>query len=74
LAFGALRSVFTPRELDGWAETMAERGIRMRTGLDEALDGFAPERSPEPVIEDGMEYGEEDVERNADELRRLRPY
>lgn len=75
LAFGPLRAVFNPRELDGWAETMAERGIRMRKGLDEVLE-------TEPVVEmkavaydDGrMDYGELDVEERADVLRRLRPY
>jgi hypothetical protein len=74
LAFGPLRSVFTARELDAWAETMAERGIRMRVGLDEVVEGAARDRTSELMDEDRAEYGEEDVERNADELRRLRPY
>lgn len=74
LAFGPLRAVFKPRELDGWAETMAERGIRMRKGLDEVLETVPAIRSRE-VDDDGtMDYGEEDVEERADVLRRLRPY
>lgn len=71
--------MFKARELDGWAETMAERGIRMRTGLDEVLEGEAvpAKRAGEGEEEEddgGMDYGEAEVERSADVLRRLRPY
>ncbi|KAH8102508.1 NRDE-2, necessary for RNA interference-domain-containing protein [Cristinia sonorae] len=70
LAFGALRSVFTKRELQDWAEVMVERGLRLRRGLDEVLDGLDEEDS-----EAKMEGDEEDeIEYNARELRRLRPY
>ena len=40
LGFGALRSVFSGRELQDWAEVMVERGLRLRRGLDEELDGW----------------------------------
>jgi len=40
VAFGPLRSEFTASELNGLAETMAERGLRMRRGLDEMLEGW----------------------------------
>lgn len=71
LAFGPLRSVFTSRELNDWAETMAERGIRMRTGLDEELEGWK-----EADSDSGSEDGEmaDEIEYNASELRRLQPY
>ncbi|KAK7064328.1 NRDE-2, necessary for RNA interference-domain-containing protein [Favolaschia claudopus] len=42
-AFGALRGVFSAQELDGFADTMAERGVRLRRGLDELLEGWEEE-------------------------------
>ena len=49
---------------------MAERGLRLRHGLDEMLEGWQ-----ETTIEgEDNEYGEEEVEERARELRRLRPY
>lgn len=72
LAFGPLRRAFSPQELNGFAETMAERGIRMRKGLDEVLEGWvAPARE---MRGRGDDYGDEDIEHRADELRRLMPY
>ena len=41
IAFVQLRSVFTFRELNELGDSMAERGIRLREGLDEALEGSA---------------------------------
>jgi len=72
VAFGPLRSEFSGRELNDWAETMVERGIRMRRGLDEALEGWID--PDEPTIKDREDAGEMDIEHNAEELRRLRPY
>lgn len=37
LAFGPLRGVFQVHELKGLADTMAERGIRLRQGLEEVV-------------------------------------
>lgn len=72
LAFGSLRSVFDGRELDALAETMAERDIRMRKGLDEVLEEWEPEKqkNDEPVNNNE----DDEIEYNAKELRRLRPY
>lgn len=70
LAFGPLRSVFSGHELNAFADTMAERGIRTRRGVDELLEGWEEEATAdtdEPV-------GEELLEDNARELRRLMPY
>ena len=41
LAFGPLREAFSTRELHQWADTMAEREIRMRVGLDEVVGEWA---------------------------------
>jgi hypothetical protein len=75
LAFGPLRSVFTAPELNSLAETMAERGLRLRKGLDEVLEDAAGElpRAVDPMSVD-EDYGEEDIEERAREIRRLRPY
>ncbi|GAW06042.1 protein [Lentinula edodes] len=72
LAFGSLRGVFDGRELDALAETMAERDIRMRKGLDEVLEEWEPEKqkNDEPVNNNE----DDEIEYNAKELRRLRPY
>ena len=71
LAFGPLRSVFSDRELRTLADTMAERGIRLRRTLDEALENVS-------IVEEdtrGSESADEDeIEFNSRELRRLMPY
>lgn len=70
-----LRSVFTPRELNELGDTMVERGIRLREGLDEALEGWSESHAVKPRNDDESEdYGDEEIEYNADELRRLKPY
>ena len=61
--------MFQVYELNALAETMVERGIRLRQGL-------------EDVIESGVVKGDEqedndsedEIEHNARELRRLMPY
>ncbi|TFY71447.1 hypothetical protein EVG20_g1553 [Dentipellis fragilis] len=69
LAFDALRSVFTARELNALAESMAERGLRMRKGLDDAVAGWTEDKEEEESS------GEEDeIEADAREQQRLRPY
>lgn len=66
--------MFSPRELNDWAETMGERGIRMRQGLDEFLEGWTETMGSRMKL-DGESDGEDDeIEHNASELRRLRPY
>ncbi|KAG9222676.1 hypothetical protein CCMSSC00406_0004590 [Pleurotus cornucopiae] len=69
LAFGPLRKVYTPSELNAFADTMAERGLRMRSGLDEALSGWKGDSDEESHGSDMDE-----IEQNAEEYRRLRPY
>ncbi|KAJ3803379.1 NRDE-2, necessary for RNA interference-domain-containing protein [Lentinula aff. detonsa] len=56
LAFGPLRSVFENWELDALAETMAERGIRMRKGLEEVLEEWGPKiQRADEVMNDSEE-------------------
>ena len=84
LAFGPLRSVFSGRELQDWGEAMVERGIRLRRGLNEALEGWVEvdgEAEGDSTRQQGGgggggggEAGEDEIEYNARELRRLRPY
>ena len=71
LAFGPLRSVFNARELNAFADTMAERELRTRKGLDEFLEGWEEDMAAQE--EDG-EDGADELEYNANELRRLMPY
>ncbi|KAF5385409.1 hypothetical protein D9757_005389 [Collybiopsis confluens] len=68
LAFGPLRSVFQNNELNTLAETMIERGIRMRRGLDEVLQDWGPRRMDEEDVDD---KDDDEIEYNANELRRL---
>lgn len=77
LAFGPLRSMFDPRELNELGDTMVERGIRIRHTLDEATKKWVDPRVPLPSAVDSGEDskgGEEEIEYNAQELRRLMPY
>jgi len=70
LAFGPLRGVFTTGELAGFVDVMAERGLRVRRGLEEygwTGEGERAERGDEDGAED-------ELEKAADERRRLMPY
>jgi hypothetical protein len=67
-----LRAVFSHSELAGLVDTMAERGLRLRHELEEFLGVSAEPGGSDAVALDG--YGEEEIEYNAAELRRLRPY
>lgn len=49
---------------------MAERGLRLRSGLDEALSGWKGGDSDEESHGSDMD----EIEQNAEEYRRLRPY
>ncbi|KAI8980698.1 DUF1740-domain-containing protein [Trametes punicea] len=76
LAFGPLRAAFGARELNQWADTMAERGVRMRMGLDEVAGEWTAENG---AVERRRDNGEDEepqdeIEYNARELRRLMPY
>ena len=73
LAFGRLRSVFTTHELSALADTMVERGLRLHQGLNEVLGQVH-------VVEDKMgddihdTSDDDEIEHNAKELKRLKPY
>lgn len=67
VAFGPLRSVFNGRELNGMADAMVERGLRLRRGLEEMIEGCDIER-------EGMSDNGDEIEEDAKELRRLMPY
>jgi len=69
LAFGPLRSVFSTQELHDFVDTMADRGIRMRQSLDDVVQVATAD---EPVLD--AEDALDEIEYNAEELRRLRPY
>ncbi|KXN83909.1 hypothetical protein AN958_00989, partial [Leucoagaricus sp. SymC.cos] len=73
LAFGVLRSVFTAQELNSLADLMAERGLRLRKGLDEVLEEWGMDGVGENK-EESEEGGESEIEHRAEELRRLMPY
>ncbi|KAF8575509.1 hypothetical protein K439DRAFT_1398173 [Ramaria rubella] len=71
VAFGPLRAVFTPRELLGWEETMAERGIRLHHSLDEYVGPDARKGDESSESESG---GEDDLEQQSRDYRRLAPF
>lgn len=74
MGFLQLRSVFSTQELRELGETMAERGLRMRVGLDEALGDWEALSGPVSALRETEDVGEEDIEHRAEEFRRLRPY
>jgi hypothetical protein len=71
MAFGALRPVFSASELNVFSDTMAERGIRMRRGIEEFLEGWVEEGAGN---EEEGGSGDDEMECNSKELRRLLPY
>ena len=71
LAFGPLRSVFDGKELQSLADLMVERGIRLRQALDEVVEG---NKENNGALEDNREEEMDEIEHNAQELRRLMPY
>ncbi|KAI0756690.1 NRDE-2, necessary for RNA interference-domain-containing protein [Daedaleopsis nitida] len=71
IAFGPLRTVFDERELHQLADTMAERGIRMRVGLDEVAGEVDDNKEEDGDVESGEE---DEIEYKAREQRRLMPY
>ena len=54
------------------AGPMAERGLRLSQGLDEALEDW--DESGAEESNDDSDGGESEIERRAEELRRLMPY
>ncbi|PFH54787.1 hypothetical protein AMATHDRAFT_134942 [Amanita thiersii Skay4041] len=75
LAFNKLRSVFGNQELRNIVETMAERGIRMRQGVDEIVEGWTMDVEEKGEDnEEGTHGTMDEIEENARERRRLIPY
>ncbi|KAK2461663.1 hypothetical protein APHAL10511_006126 [Amanita phalloides] len=72
MAFGPLRSVFSSQELISLADSMAERGIRIRHALDEILEGWMMGKVDGTQKEE--DHALDEIEENAQELRRLMPY
>ena len=72
-AFGPLRSVFMTHELNALADTMAERGLRLHQGLDEALGEMVVVENKEGD-DDYSDRSDDEIERNAKELKRLKPF
>ncbi|KAI0639721.1 DUF1740-domain-containing protein [Trametes polyzona] len=72
LAFGPLRASFSARELNALGDTMAERGVRMRVGLDEVVGDWT--EGGEGVNSKAEEGDLDEIEARARELRRLMPY
>ncbi|KAG2369454.1 NRDE-2, necessary for RNA interference-domain-containing protein [Suillus spraguei] len=70
VAFGRLRSVFSARELDGFVDIMAERGIRMRKGVDEYMTGGDESGSGS----EDLDGSEDEIEHEARQRRLLMPY
>ncbi|KAJ6621607.1 NRDE-2, necessary for RNA interference-domain-containing protein [Mycena sp. CBHHK59/15] len=70
VAFGPLRAVFSAHELNGFADTMAERELRLRRGLDEFLEGWEEKEEHNDEDEDS---GDE-IESAAKEYRHRLPY
>ncbi|KAH9175483.1 DUF1740-domain-containing protein [Lactarius sanguifluus] len=69
-AFDRLRPVFSTHELKSLWETMVERGIRIRTGLEEEVGGWNEVDVNSEEGEDALD----EVEYNSRELARLKPY
>lgn len=69
-AFDRLRPVFSSHELKSLWETMVERGIRTRTGLEEDVEGWNEVNANSEEGEDLLD----EMEYNSRELARLKPY
>ncbi|TDL28581.1 DUF1740-domain-containing protein [Rickenella mellea] len=68
LAFGSLRTAFKASELNAIAETMVERGLRLRSGLEEVVVGWRESD------DEGDSEREGELEYESKERRRLMPY
>lgn len=64
--------MFSGPELNGIADTMAERGLRLRRGLDELVEGWEGDNGSE--MESGSDDNGDEIERAAAEYRERLPY
>ncbi|KAF9244578.1 NRDE-2, necessary for RNA interference-domain-containing protein [Melanogaster broomeanus] len=75
LAFGPLRHAFKPSELTDFVDIMAERGLRMRRGLEGYGRVLEVTQGTQDISDEGSAEGsEDDIEHEAKERRRLMPY
>ncbi len=70
-AFTRLRPAFSAHELKSLWEAMVERGLRIRRGLEEVIEGWDDGKGTH-VESEGVELDE--IEYNSRELARLKPY
>ena len=71
-AFDRLRPAFSADELKSLWETMVERGLRIRKGLEEVIEGRDEERASR--TDEGRDGELDEIEYDARELARLKPY
>lgn len=64
--------MFSTQELHDFVDTMADRGIRMRQSLEDVVQPVKADGPAASEVDDGQTLDE--IEYNAQELRRLRPY
>ncbi len=64
--------MFSAHELNGFADTMAERELRLRRGLDEFLEGCEQKNESDMDEDDNGEADE--IENEAKEYRQRLPY
>jgi len=71
-AFGPLRSVFKPAELDELFATAVERQIRIRRDIEDYLLGWVDPGAVD--VDEGSDVGDQEVEAVVTERRRLMPF
>jgi hypothetical protein len=62
--------VFSPTELNSFSDTMAERELRMRKGIDDFLEGWKDANDGDGESDEELD----EIEHNAKEYLRLLPY
>jgi hypothetical protein len=71
-AFNRLRPAFSAHELKSLWEGMVERGLRIRKGLEEEIEGWVEGKGFQLEGKESEELDE--IEYNSRELARLKPY
>lgn len=73
MAFGPLRSVFKITELNDLVSAMAERGLRMRSDIEEFLEGWDDPSVADGNIDGGNE-GDVELEMLMSNREQAKPY
>lgn len=77
-AFDRLLPAFSAHELRSLWETMVERGLRIRKGLEEVMEEWDVEKTSRTEAWDEADEGRDgeldEIEYDAQELARLKPY